>query len=87
MIMYALFAVSALKFMDTDYFGNTTIYTQAVADWQAQPWIDFVFDENGLCPPGYEPIYALWSGTSNGNITHEETVIVPNDSRYGHDYN
>lgn len=86
MALYILFAVSSIHFMDNDYYGNTTIYTQALADWTNEPWVDFVWNQNGVCPSGYEPISANWMGTSNGNITKGETIVVPNESRYGCDY-
>ena len=84
--IFALFAVYCIKFSNSDYFGNTTIYTQAANEWSQLPWVDFTWASGPNCPLGYEPISAYWSGTSNGNITRSEVIVVPDDSRYGYDY-
>eukprot|EP00353_Schmidingerella_taraikaensis_P002071 CAMPEP_0185599398 /NCGR_PEP_ID=MMETSP0434-20130131/82681_1 /TAXON_ID=626734 ORGANISM="Favella taraikaensis, Strain Fe Narragansett Bay" /NCGR_SAMPLE_ID=MMETSP0434 /ASSEMBLY_ACC=CAM_ASM_000379 /LENGTH=75 /DNA_ID=CAMNT_0028228791 /DNA_START=193 /DNA_END=420 /DNA_ORIENTATION=+ len=53
----------------TSSFNNTSIYTQALKDWEQPFWTDFAWGPNQLCPEGYEGIYSYWGGTFRGNVT------------------
>ena len=53
--------------------NNTTILTQALTDWNANSWVDFVWAEN-TCPENYEAIGNTWLGTNPGNYT--STVVI-----------
>ena len=53
---------------------NTSIYTQALDDWNTDTWSDFRFD-SGSCASGYTPIGSEWLGSRPANYT--DGVIIP----------
>ena len=57
---------------------STSIYTQAVDDWNANTWVDFRFG-TGSCDPGYVPIGSKWLGTKPANYT--DGVIIPAEEK------
>ena len=54
---------------------DTSIYTQALDDWNTNTWwSDFRFD-SGSCASGYTPIGSEWLGSRPANYT--DGVITP----------
>ena len=56
-------------------FENTTIYTQAVDDWNGAPWIDFELGD-GRCKAGWHTFGIQWGGTFRGNFSGNEIIPI-----------
>jgi len=83
----AIFLYLAIFFIaksvdDDDYYNNTTIYTQAILDWDMPAWKEFSWSESGDCKEGssYKNIVNEWLGTVEGNYT--DSGVEPTDPRW-----
>ena len=82
--LYLAMFLLAKRVFDLDIYDNTTIYTQAIQDWETQLWADFSWGENGKCDDGYDWIEIIneWPGTVEGNFTNDGDGVKPTNPRY-----
>ena len=63
-----------------------SIKTQAIDDWTAKTWTDFVWSSETTCPEGFEAIGNTWAGTYPANFTDNQITVVTQRSKYATDY-
>ena len=77
LFFYFIIIVLALELCKKDIYSSTTIYTQAIEDWNSAGWKDFFWqDADKTCEenkPGAKPIGHTWLGTVKGR--HDDDGI------------
>lgn len=70
-LLYVLLCVVSFMMMsESKGIESASIYTQALDDWTAKAWTDFIWSNTGDCPDGYEPLTRTWGGTFRFNATN-----------------
>ena len=86
-LIYLVVMLLARSIDSKDVYYDTTIYTQAIEDWEKPFWIDFSWGENGKCQMGsYHDIINYWPGTVEGSYTRNDeelTGVEPSDDKNG----
>lgn len=83
-LLYLIVFSIALSIDLDDIYNKTTIYTQAIDDWEKPAWVEFSWgDKDGNCRSGStEDIGYYWQGTLEGNYTDGGVRPVPGDRRH-----
>ena len=90
LVYVLLCVVSFLGMSSSKDIVGSSIYTQALDDWTAKSWTDFIWSNTGDCPEGYEPMTRTWGGTFRFNTTNGYVIDYVDSldlkSKYRADY-
>ena len=83
LVLYLIVFSIALSIDIDDIYNKTTIYTQAIDDWEKPAWVEFSWgDKDGNCNLGSsDDIGYYWLGTLEGNYTDGGVRPVEGDHR------